>query len=385
MRFEFATATRIIFGEGTLPEAGKTAKEIGGNVLLVCGSSPEHVQPLRTVLEKQGIGYAVFQVSSEPTVAIVEQAVKLAKEAKSSLVIAFGGGSAIDAGKAVAALLANGGEVLDYLEVIGRGETLTKPSYPLIAIPTTAGTGAEVTKNAVIRAPEHKVKVSLRSPTMLPRLALVDPELTYNLPPQITASTGLDALTQLIEPFVSAKANPMVDAMCQEGMQHIARSLRRVYEHGDDTIARRDVSLASLLGGLSLANAGLGGVHGFASVIGGMFSAPHGAVCARLLPGVMKANLIALKERSPESEFIGRYEQIACILTGKPNATAVDGITWVEELCEALNIPSLSIHGVSFEDIPPIIEKSKVASSMKVNPVSLTTDEMREILEHALD
>jgi alcohol dehydrogenase class IV len=300
------------------------------------------------------------------------------------LVISIGGGSVVDTGKAIAALMTNPGDLLDYLEVIGKGKALTQASAPFIAIPTTAGTGAEVTRNAVLASPEHHVKVSLRSPLMLPRLALVDPELTYSLPPELTASTGLDALTQVIEPFVSVRANPMADAFCREGMRRAARSLRRACDDGDDASAREDMSLASLFGGLALANAGLGAVHGFAGVIGGMFDAPHGAICARLLPYVMEVNLRALEERAPEGDALHRYDEIAQILTGKDEASAMDGVTWVRELCEALNIPPLATYGMRQADWPAVVEKSAVASSMKGNPIQLTSDEMEEILGKAL-
>src|SRR5208282_5705063 len=228
----------------------------------------------------------------------------------------FGGGSAIDAAKAIAAMLTNKGELLDYVEIIGRGKPLTQPSAPFIAVPTTAGTGSEVTRNAVLASPEHRVKVSLRSPLMLPRVAVVDPELTYALPPAITASTGLDALTQLIEPFVCARANPMVDALCIEGIRRAARSLREVVHQNPGKSAREDMALASLFGGIALANAGLGAVHGFAGPMGGMFAAPHGALCAALLPGVMAANVAALRRRQPGGEGLRRYDEIARLLTG---------------------------------------------------------------------
>ena len=281
------------------------------------GLATARTNRLLDLLAAQGIDCVTFPVSGEPTVEVVRQGVQHVRHATCDLVIGFGGGSAMDTGKAIAALMTNSGDLLDYLEVIGKGKPLTQPAAPFIAIPTTAGTGAEVTRNAVLASPEHRVKVSLRSPHMLPRVALVDPELTYSLPPQVTASTGLDALTQLIEPFVSIRANPMTDAFCREGMRRAARSLRRAYEHGNDVKAREDMSLASLLGGLALANAGLGAVHGIASVMGGMFPAPHGAVCARLLPHVMEINVRALQERQPGSDALHRYDEVARILDGE--------------------------------------------------------------------
>jgi alcohol dehydrogenase class IV len=384
MRFEFATATHIIFGTGTLREVGPIAAEMGNQALVVTGRTVTRAKPLLDLLAAQGIETVTFSVAGEPTTEVVRLGTQWAREANCDLVIGFGGGSALDTGKAVAALLTNGGDPDDYLEVIGQGQPLTRPSASCIAIPTTAGTGAEVTRNAVLLSPEHRVKVSLRSPLMLPRLALVDPELTYSMPPEVTASTGLDALTQVMEPYVSNRANPLTDALCQEGMQRGARSLRRAYEHSDDAAAREDMALTSLFGGLALANAKLGAVHGFAGPIGGMFPGPHGAVCASLLPHVMAINVQALQKRSPESEALRRYEEIARILTGNEGASADDGVAWVRELCQALRVPSLAAYGMTEDNFPLLIEKASVASSMKGNPIQLTPDEMREILHRAL-
>jgi alcohol dehydrogenase class IV len=383
MRFEFATATRIIFGAGTLKQIGPIAAEMGKRALVVTSRTGTREAPLLDLLDAQGIACVTYSVAGEPTTEVAQLLTQRAQEAACDMVIGMGGGSVLDTGKAIAALMTNGGDLLDYLEVIGKGKPLTQPSAPFIAIPTTAGTGAEVTRNAVLTSPEHRVKVSLRSPLMLPRVALVDPELTYSLPPAVTASTGLDALTQLVEPFVSIRANPMTDAICREGLRRAARSLRRACEHGDDAAAREDMALASLFGGLALANAGLGAVHGFAGAIGGMFPAPHGAVCARLLPHVMAVNVRALEERLPESDTLQRYDELAQILTGNDEASARDGVTWVRELCEALQIPSLAAYGMTQNDWPAVIEKSAVASSMKANPIQLAPDELREILNSA--
>lgn len=384
MRFEFATATRIIFGAGTLREVGGLAVEMGHRALVVTGRAVERAGPLLDRLSGEGIGVAVFPVEGEPTTEVARQGTEWAREVACDLVVGFGGGSALDTGKAIAALLTNGGDPLDYLEVIGKGKPLTLPPAPYIAIPTTAGTGAEVTRNAVLAAPEHRVKVSLRSALMLPRLALVDPELTYSLPPEVTASTGLDALTQVMEPFVSNKANPLTDALCREGMGRAARSLRRAYEQGDDPAAREDMAVVSLCGGLALANAKLGAVHGFAGPLGGVYPGPHGAVCARLLPYVMQVNVRALHTRAPESPALRRYDEIAKILTGNREATADDGVAWVQELCDALKVPPLAAYGLTREGFPGLIEKAVVASSMQGNPIELNPEEMEEILEKAL-
>jgi len=384
MRFEFATATRIVFGAGTLREIAPAAREMGARALLVTGRSLERAAPLAAALKTAGVECAPFPIAGEPTVQRVREGVQFAREERCDLVISFGGGSPIDAGKAIAALLANAGDLEDYIEVVGKGRSLTNPSLAFIAVPTTAGTGSEVTRNAVLASPEHGVKASLRSPFMLARLAVVDPELTYELPPAVTASTGLDALTQLIEPYVSSRANPMVDALCVEGMRRAARGLPRAYANGRDTEAREDMSLASLFGGLALANAGLGGVHGFAAAIGGAFDAPHGAVCAALLAHVMDANIRALRVREDTSLWLGRYGDVARILTGVPDASAENGVEWIARLCRTLSVPRLGSYGIGAQDIPVIVENAARASSMKANPVALTPAELREILLRAL-
>jgi alcohol dehydrogenase class IV len=300
------------------------------------------------------------------------------------VVVGVGGGSVLDGAKAIAALLTNGGEPLDYLEVIGAGRRIERPSAPFVAVPTTSGTGSEVTRNAVLASPEHRVKVSLRSVLMLPRLALLDPKLTASAPPDVTASTGLDALTQVLEPFVSSRANALTDALCRDGLTRAARSLRRAYEDGSDLDAREDMALVSLYGGMALANAGLGAVHGFAGPLGGMLGAPHGALCARLLPGVIEANVEALRRRAPEGGVLARYGEVARILTGRAEATPEEGAWWVRDLGEALSIPRLSAHGLTSADLETAVTKARRASSMRGNPIELTDDELHHILEDAL-
>jgi alcohol dehydrogenase class IV len=220
---------------------------------------------------------------------------------------------------------------------------------------------------------------------MLARVALVDPELTDDLPPALTASTGMDALTQLIEPYVSPRANPLTDGFCVEGMRRAARSLRRAFEDGARPDARGDMAAASLLGGLALANAGLGAAHGFAAPIGGMFPAPHGAVCAALLPEVMEINIRALGERPNGGDALRRYEEAARVLTGNPVATTRDGVEWTRRLSADLEIPPLSAYGIGREHIDELVEKAGKASSMKANPVVLNRAELAEILERAME
>jgi alcohol dehydrogenase class IV len=385
MKFEFTTATRIVFGAGMLREVGALAKEFGTRALVVTGRDSARAEKLLALLHAAGVDTKTFSVAGESEISTIERGTTVAKKESCELVIGFGGGSALDAAKAIAAMMANDGELLDYVEIIGRGQALTKPSMPFIAIPTTAGTGTEVTRNAVLASPEHKLKVSLRSPLMLAKVAVVDPELTYNLPPALTASTGLDALTQLIEPFVCLRANPMTDGLCVEGMRRAACSLRVAFSDGQNKFAREDMATASLFGGLALANAGLGAVHGFAGPMGGMFPvAPHGAICATLLPHVMCANIHALRQRAPDSEALRRYDQVARLLTGDTQATVDDGVEWVRQLVAELKIPSLGTYGVKSEHVAELVKKATQASSMKANPIALMPEELAETLRQAL-
>ena len=384
MRFEFATAARIVFGEGAVREVAPAAAAMGRRALVVTGSGRERAAPLVACLEAAGVSCVPLAVAGEPSVELVMQGARFARGEACELVVAIGGGSALDAGKALAALLTNTGDPLDYLEVVGRGQPLERTPAPSIAVPTTAGTGSEVTRNAVLASPEHRVKASLRSASMLPRLAVVDPELTLELPAAVTASTGLDALTQLIEPYVSTRANPMTDLYCVEGMRCAAVALPRVHANGRDRDARRDMAWASLLGGLALANAGLGAVHGFAAPIGGMFRAPHGAVCAAVLPHAMEINVRALRERAPGSAALRRYDEVARLLTGNPQATAEEGVRWTAEICRRLEIPPLRTYCVRQEDVAALVEKAAKASSMKTNPIVLTPEELGEIIAPAV-
>jgi len=383
MSFEFATARRIIFGPETSKQIASLAKQFGGRVLLVCGRSAERTAAVKKQLKDQNIAVVQFQVKHEPTVEIITQAAELARGQDCDAVIAAGGGSVIDTGKAAAVLATNPGNLFDYLEVIGQGNPLKIPALPCIAVPTTAGTGSEVTKNAVISSPEHGVKVSLRSDLMYPAIALVDPLLTYSLPPDLTATTGLDAFTQLIEPFVSIKANPLTDALCREGIKRASRALPRVFKHGDDSQAREDMCLASLLSGLALANAKLGAVHGFAGPLGGMISAPHGAICAALLPYVIEINVKALKARAPDSPLTVRFKELAELFTGNTSAQADDGVVWIKELCRILAAPHLEELGLDKEDFSTVIKKAKKSSSMKGNPIELTDEELSSIIKAA--
>jgi len=384
MEFSFATAGQILFGPGVVRQADRLAGALGRRILLVTGRNRQRAAGLEQDLKRADFTLCCLQVPGEPDLALVEKGAHLARDQGCDLVIGFGGGSVMDAAKAIAAVAANAGPVLDYLEVIGRARPLEKRPLPCMAIPTTAGTGSEVTRNAVIRSPGHHVKVSLRSPHMLPRVALVDPELTLGLPPAVTAATGFDALCQLLEAFVSAKANPLTDGFCREGLPRCGRALRTAYSDGCNLQARTDMALASLFSGLALANAGLGAVQGIAGPLGGMTAAPHGAICARLLPFVTAANIKALGTGSQAPPLLNRYQEAAVLVTGKKQAEAGDLVSWLGQLSAALEIPSLSHWGLQPDEVPDLAAQSLKSSSMRGNPVPLDMAALRDIIEQAM-
>jgi alcohol dehydrogenase class IV len=383
MTFEFATATRIIFGAGSISQAAPAAAGLGKRACVVTGRSVERSRILLEQLKQQKIDCVTFSVSGEPTTGTAKAGIETALLAKTDFVISIGGGSAIDTGKVIAAMLTNSGPLEDYLEVVGKARPLLKKAAPHIAIPTTAGTGSEVTRNSVLGVPEHKVKVSMRNYLMLPHLAVVDPELTYSMPPAITAVTGLDALAHLIEAYVSKKANPLTDGICREGLKRAGMSLLRAYKDGSDKAARQDMSIASLFGGLALSNAGLGAVHGLAGPLGGFLSASHGQICAALMPFVMQANIRKLQNKPVDRATLLRYDEIAHLLTGNSAARADDGVKWALELCNTLKMPSLSDLGLNEEVFTDVAAKSWKSSSMKGNPVELTENELLQILKNS--
>lgn len=383
--FEIATAGRIVFGDGASSRLGELGRALvpPGPALFVTGRDLARTAALRAAIEAAGFSLHVVSVSGEPTTDDASAAVERARGTRCTSVFAVGGGSAIDLGKAVAALAVHEGEPLDYLEVVGRGRPLTRAPLPFFAAPTTAGTGAEVTKNAVLAVPASRVKVSMRSDAMLPRLALVDPLLTLGVPPATTAATGLDALTQVIEPFVSSAATPFTDGLAREGIVRGARSLRRAFDDGSDVDARRDLALTSLFGGLCLANAKLGVVHGFAGPVGGAFDAPHGAVCARLLPLALETNLRAVRARGSEAQR-RRFDELGPLLTGEASARVEDAIAFVAALVADLGIPTLGSYGVRDADVESLVTACERASSTKGNPLPLDRAELTSLLVRAL-
>jgi alcohol dehydrogenase class IV len=379
--FEFATATRIVFGPGRAQELPALVAGWGERVVVLTGSRPDRH---RALIDALPMDAAIVTVSGEPTVGVAREAVAAAREHGAQAVVSLGGGSVIDLGKTVAMLLGNGGDPLDYLEVIGRGQPIGRPSVPFAAVPTTAGTGAEVTMNAVLASPEHGRKASVRARSMLPALAVVDPLLTVDCPPAVTAASGLDALTQCLEPLVSRNATPITDALAAQGLRHAAAGLRAAYADGTDVAARTEMALCSLLGGLSLANAKLGAVHGFAGVIGGLVPVAHGAICAALLAPVTEANVRALRERAADHPALAAYRQAAELLTGRSDATVEDGVEWIAATVRQLGITGLAAGGLDPALVDEVVDKTGSSSSTKGNPIELTPAELRQALVAAL-
>jgi alcohol dehydrogenase class IV len=379
--FEFATAGRIMAGAGRVAELPGVLAGLGSRVLVCTGANPARHAGLLAGL---GLPTVVFPVAGEPTIALARAGIAAAREHGADVVVAIGGGSVIDLGKAVAMLLGNGGDPLDYLEVVGSGRGITQPAAPCVAVPTTAGTGAEVTANAVLASPAHGVKASLRAALMIPRVALVDPQLTASCPPRVTAASGLDALTQCLEPFVSTRANPLTDGLAREGLRRAATGLRAAYADGQDLGARADMAMCSLLGGIALANAKLGAVHGLAGVIGGTADVPHGMACAALLAPVVEANVQALRSGPPGHPALDRYTEAAQLLTGKSAASIEDGVAWIRETITLLAVPSLAAFGVEPQHADDVAAKAIRSSSMPGNPVALSHGDLRAILIQAL-
>jgi alcohol dehydrogenase class IV len=383
LNFEFSTSPRILFGNKSVQELPAVLPGKKNHVLLVTGSNPDRYLNVIDLIRHKTGKITIYKIIHEPGVEDIGNGKTLSIENGCDIVIGIGGGSVIDGAKAIAAVATNHGDMLEYLEVIGNGKPLLNKPLPFIAIPTTSGTGAEVTKNAVIRSPEHRIKVSLRSPLMFPETAIIDPELTCSMPPDLTASSGIDALTHLLESFVSLQSNPFIDNICREGMALIAQSLHSAFHDGDDKDAREKMCLASMMGGMALANVRLGAVHGFAGPVGGMFDAPHGTVCACLLPAVFETNLRNISDQGLKPLLV-KFGQIGKILIGDNNAEAGDALLWLKRIVSELKIPGLSEYGISEHHFSEIAEKAAKSSSMKGNPLVLSHDDLISILKRSV-
>jgi alcohol dehydrogenase class IV len=381
--FEFFGPGRIVFGRGKFAQVGELAAGLGKSPMVVYNGR-DAIDRLTAMLPKA----IVRRQRGEPTVVQIDEALGEARRAGCDCVIGLGGGSAIDAAKAVAALLSNGGSPVDYMEVVGKGQKIAKPSAPWMAIPTTAGTGAEATRNAVIGLPEKKFKASIRSELMLPRIALVDAELGVGVSPEVTASSGMDALCQVIESYTSIGTNEMTDVLALCGIEHGARTLPVAFHDGKNIVARECMALTALLSGITLTSAGLGAVHGFAAPIGANFPVPHGTVCAALLPHVVATNVRALRAKN-ETRGLKRYADVGRRLPelGRvDDRTAMDGcVRFLFDLVRELKIPPLKDFGMSEASVKEMVGLARKASSMKFNPVVLTDDELSNALLAAIE
>ena len=382
--FELHLPSRILFGSGCAAQLPELAAARGGRMLCVTGSKPERWAKLWDALNQRGLHLSWFQVPCEPTHELLRRGCETARQLGAQCIVAVGGGSVLDLGKAVAALSFAELRLEDHLEVVGRGVPVQKAGLPCIALPTTAGTGAEVTRNSVITISDKAVKVSVRGAALLPQVALVDPELTLGLPSGLTLSTGMDALTQLIEPRISCRSNSMTALWSEQGIARVAADFARALSTPDDLSARSGMAQASLLGGLALSNAGLGAVHGFAGPLGGMFpAASHGALCAALLAPAMEVNLAALRSRAPFHPSLHGFQRVAAALTGIAEADPERAIEWIRDFSTRWGVRSLSSLGVGAEFWETACEKAAAASSMKANPIPLLPVELRRILELA--
>lgn len=392
LTFDFLNTPQIIFGCGRFDELGKIIESFGKRILLVASNSAlKHKivdKEIMIINDQYDYSIEISILKGEPDTEQIDKCVEIGLKNKSELIIGLGGGSVIDAGKAVAGLISNGGNSKDYMEVIGKGRKITKEALPYIAIPTTAGTGSEVTKNAVILSKEDKLKSSIRSPLLVPKIALIDPELMTTIPKEITASTGLDALTQLIEAYTSNKSQPITDELARIGIKRAAESLILAYENGDDISAREDMAFAALLSGICLANAGLGAIHGFAGPIGGMYGIPHGIICGTLLKPVIEENIRLMLSQVPFHRSLTKYSEINHLLGGiQPDGikdAANQLIEKLNKLSKKLNIPKLSKYNLKEDSFESIILKAKKSSSMKYNPIELSDESLLSILNQII-
>ncbi len=364
----------VLFGRGRLAEATDRVAAMGARAVLVHGRDGARSAGFSADLAARGMVVTPLSCPGEPTLGMVEGVVAAAREARPDLVVAFGGGAAIDMAKAVAALIPVTRPLTDHLEVVGRGLPLDAPPLPIVAIPTTAGTGSEATRNAVIGVPERGLKVSLRDPRLLPRLAVVDPALTDACPWTVTLASGLDAVTQVIEPYLSARSNPLTDALCLPAIASGLRALVRLAE-AEDRDARDEIARVSLTGGIALANAGLGAVHGLAGAIGGRTGAPHGEICAALLPHVLSVNAAAGVARAEDVR-----DAVTAALGGAPELA----FTTLTEWTRAQGGRRLGGMGVAAGDVDAIVAAAQGSSSMKANPVRLPDPVLADVLRSAL-
>lgn len=381
--FQFMTASRIIFGEAALQQSLSIIRQFGHRVLLVSGQNTQRAHQVLEYLKHQAIRYQHVSVWSEPNITMVEECAANGRRFKPDVVVAIGGGSVIDMGKALAAVIPNQGNVYDYVEVVGRNVPLKTHPLAFIAIPTTASTGAEVTRNAVLRSGQDRVKVSLRSPEMLADVAIVDPTLTYGTDPGTSGRGAMDAFVHLMEAYVCGEPNPLTDMICEQGLRCISRSAIAACLD-DDKVARRDMSFAAMLGGIAITNAKLGAAHGLASALGGKIDAPHSIITGRLAPYVMQENIDAARIAGRDA-VLERYRKLASLLTGRRNAGIEDSILWVQMMLDRLDIPPLTRYGVCNTPFEQVAQDALKSHAIKGNPIPLTYERLIYILHQVCD
>ena len=390
--FNIARLPRIVFGQGVIARLPELAATFGANALVVTGARSFQDSPywegLLTGLKARNVRWEVVRVAGEPSPQLVDDAVNSHRGGHWDVVIGIGGGSALDAAKAIAGLLIPGNSVLDHLEGVGPERPYVGPAVPFIAVPTTAGTGSEATKNAVLSTQgPNGFKKSFRDEKLVAEYAIIDPDLLASCPRTVLAANGMDAFTQLLEAYVSSRANPMTDALALSGLEAARDGLLPWYEGTDDPVACRSrMAYAALLSGIALAQVGLGSVHGLASPLGAFFPIPHGVVCGTLVAAATRVNVAALRGRAPDSPALRKYADVGRLLVRRDLADR-DAIAALAETLDdwtrRLQLPRLSAFGIGQADFPRIVANSR-GSSMKTNPVVLTDAELSAVLEARL-
>ena len=392
--FSITRMPRIEFGAGAIARLPELLGRYGRRVLLVTGTrsfqDSIHWQRLLTALDQATLRWEHCTVHDEPSPALVDEIVRRLQGTGIAVVAGIGGGSVLDAAKAVAGLLPSGDSVLDYLEGVGPERPYRGPALPVIAVPTTAGTGSEATKNAVLSVRgEHGFKKSFRDERLVPEYALIDPDLLATCPPEQIAANAMDALTQLLESCVSLRANPFTDALVESGLNAIRQGLFAWYEGGEEEAAdgRAQLAYAALISGICLAQTGLGAVHGLASPLGAFFPIPHGIVCGTLVAATTRANIDALRTRDPDNPARGKYARLGNLLSGRqhhnPRNARESLVLTLIDWTERLRLPRLGAFGIQETDLPRIVRHSR-GSSMKTNPIVLSDEELLAILRQRL-
>ncbi|NOI67489.1 iron-containing alcohol dehydrogenase [Vibrio sp. 99-8-1] len=377
--FQFMTSTRIVFGEGVLSSSLSVLNQYGYSVLLVSGRNTQRAKPVLNYLKQQKMRYQHVSISGEPNITMVEETAVIGRRFKPDMVVSIGGGSAIDMGKALAAIIPNQGDVYDYVEVVGRSVPLKTKPLPFIAIPTTASTGSEVTNKSVLRSGQDKVKVSLRSADILPDVAIVDPSLTVGASSDIAYRGAMETFTHLMEAYVCGDPNPLTDMICEEGIRKLSGALT-LLTSDDAKFPYSDLAFSSMLGGMAISNAKLGAAHGLASSLGGKITVPHSVITARLAPYVMQENISVAREGGRD-DILQRYRTIARLVTNNQHANEQDAVDWIKTTLECLKLPSLTDFGICMTSFRTVALDAMQSASIKGNPIPLTEERLIFILE----